>query len=53
LYKRGDENEKAKLFDFSPATWDSIKRNAPLIHHVAKERIKDELCKVFKKGDPF
>ncbi|MDR0369787.1 MAG: HD domain-containing protein [Candidatus Peribacteria bacterium] len=42
-----------ELFDFSSETWDSIKRNSQLIQHVAKERIKDELCKVFKKGNPF
>lgn len=45
--------EKTELFDFSSETWDSIKRNSQLIQHVAKERIKDELCKVFKKGNPF
>ena len=41
------------LFDFTTDTWESIKRNAHLIQHVAKERIKEELCKVFIKGDPF
>lgn len=44
---------KAQLFDFSAETWDSIKRNANLLSHVAKERIKEELCKAFQKWNPF
>lgn len=41
------------LFDYASPTWDAIIRNASLLSHVAKERIKDELTKAFKKGDPF
>ena len=45
--------EKVQLFDFSAETWESIKRNTPLLVHVAKERIKEELCKPFQKWNPF
>ncbi len=45
--------EKVKLFDFSAETWESIKKNTPLLAHVAKERIKEELCKPFQKWNPF
>jgi tRNA nucleotidyltransferase/poly(A) polymerase len=41
--------EKVQLFDFSSETWESIKKNTPLLAHVAKERIKEELCKPFQK----
>ena len=42
-----------KLFDYDSETWESIQKNASLIQHVAKERIKDEITKVFIKGNPF
>ena len=56
--------DKAQLFDFSAETWESIKKNTPLLAHVAKERIpllahvakeriKEELCKPFQKWNPF
>jgi len=45
--------EKVQLFDFSSETRESIKKNTPLLAHVAKERIKDELCKPFQKWNPF
>lgn len=45
--------EKVQLFDFSAETWESIKKNTPLLAHVAKERIKEELCKPFQKWNPF
>ena len=45
--------DKVQLFDFASETRDSIKRNANLLSHVAKERIKEELCKAFQKWDPF
>ena len=52
--KSENENiEKVQLFDFSAETWESIKRNTPLLAHVAKERIKEELCKPFQKWNPF
>ena len=44
---------KVKLFDYDSETWESIQKNASLIQHVAKERIKDEITKVFIKGNPF
>ena len=45
--------EKVQLFDFSAETRESIKKNTPLLAHVAKERIKEELCKPFQKWNPF
>ena len=45
--------DKVQLFDFSTETWESIKKNTPLLSHVAKERIKEELCKPFQKWNPF
>ena len=45
--------DKVQLFDFSAETWESIKKNTPLLSHVAKERIKEELCKPFIKWNPF
>ena len=45
--------EKVQLFDFSSETRESIKKNTPLLAHVAKERIKEELCKPFQKWNPF
>jgi len=50
---KSDVLEKAQLFDFSAETWESIKKNTPLLAHVAKERIKEELCKPFQKWNPF
>ena len=52
-WKSGNSLEKVQLFDFSSETWESIKKNTPLLAHVAKERIKDELCKPFQKWNPF
>ena len=43
----------ATLFDFDKATWNALKKNHHLIENIAKERIKDEIVKVFKKWDPF
>ncbi|MDR2541810.1 MAG: hypothetical protein LBD11_09025 [Candidatus Peribacteria bacterium] len=51
--KKSPSEKKTQLFDFTPATRDSIQNNAHLIAHVAKERIKEELTKVFSKGNPF
>ena len=52
-WKKSDLLEKVQLFDFSSETWESIKKNTPLLAHVAKERIKEELCKPFQKWNPF
>lgn len=48
-----DPVDKVQLFDFSAPTRESIKKNALLLEHVAKERIKEELCKAFQKWNPF
>jgi hypothetical protein len=53
LLQQEKNTGKQTLFDFASGTWDSIQTNAALIQHVAKERIKDELTKVFTKGNPF
>ena len=45
--------DKIHLFDFSSETRESIKRNTPLLAYVAKERIKEEICKPFQKWNPF
>ena len=45
--------DKVQLFFFFSETWESIKKNTPLLAHVAKERIKEELCKPFIKWNPF
>ena len=55
---KGGKVEKSKsenivLFDFIKETWNSIKKNSTLLEHVAKERIKDEICKAFIDGNPF
>ena len=44
---------KVKLFDFEKTTRNSIKKNHGLIKNVAKERIKEEVMKVFTTGNPF
>lgn len=48
-----ETNTKVKLFDIETNTWKSIKKNYYLLQFVAKERIKDELIKVFQKWDSF
>ena len=52
-WKKSDLLDKVHLFDFSSETWESIKKNTPLLANVAKERIKEELCKPFQKWNPF
>jgi tRNA nucleotidyltransferase/poly(A) polymerase len=44
---------KVKLFDFDKLTRNSVKKNHALIKNVAKERIKEEIMKVFTTGNPF
>lgn len=45
---------KAKqFFDYDRETWSSVKANAHLVKNVAKERIKDEMTKVFTNANPF
>lgn len=45
--------ENLKLFDFDRDTWDNVKKHCKLVKNVAKERIKDEIIKVFKNGSAF
>lgn len=40
-------------FDFSKETWESLKNNASLVEHLPKERIHQELVKVFSANNPF
>jgi tRNA nucleotidyltransferase (CCA-adding enzyme) len=41
------------FFDYDRETRQSAKRNAHLVKNVAKERIKDELTKIFIHDNPF
>lgn len=43
----------AASFDFSAETRHSMKKNYYLVSYIAKERIKDEITKIFKKWNPF
>lgn len=40
-------------FDFHKDTWNSMKKNYHLVQYLAKERIHDELIKVFSANNPF
>lgn len=40
-------------FNVEDKTLEAIKSNAPLINKIAKERIKDELFKIFKGPNPY
>lgn len=51
--KNINKKNKTDLFDIDNTTWTSLKENASLIKNIAKERIKDEITKVFKYGNPF
>jgi tRNA nucleotidyltransferase (CCA-adding enzyme) len=46
-------NTGDQFFDFDKPTRVSIKNNHKLVEQVAKERIKDEMMKVFKSDNPF
>ena len=48
-----DDLVKISTFDFDTTSWLSLKKNYYLIKDIAKERIKEELCKVFRRGNPF
>ena len=41
------------LFDIETNTWNSLKNHVSLVENIAKERIKDEIKKVFSAWDPF
>lgn len=45
--------DKVQTFDFDGLTWLGLKKNFFLLQFVAKERIKDEICKAFRYGNPF
>ncbi len=47
------KEKNALFFDFDKATWNAIKDNHHFIEHIAKERIKDEIIKIFSMWDPF
>ena len=40
-------------FKIEENTFEAIKKNAPLIQKIAKERIKDEFFKLLKSNDPY
>lgn len=46
-------NWKIVLFDIETNTWNSLKKHVALVQNVAKERIKEEIKKVFSVWDPF
>jgi len=41
------------FFDYERETRSSVKRNAYLVKNVAKERVKDEITKIFVHDNPF
>ncbi len=53
LQKKSEETcFPSAYFDFEKTTWKAVKKNYYKIQHVAKERIKTELDKVFQSGNP-
>lgn len=40
-------------FTIEPKTFEAIKKNAPLINKIAKERVKDELFKLLASANPY
>lgn len=52
-YQLRQKKSNTPLFDFDKQTRNALKNNYQLLKNIAKERIKDELIKVFDKGDPF
>ncbi len=50
--EKTSKSEK-NYFNIDNDTWDSMLRNANLVENVAKERIKDEILKIFKNKNPF
>ena len=53
LNQDSKEIVKISLFDFEKETRISLKNNSKLIKNIAKERIKEEIFKAFKDGNPF
>ena len=48
-----DNATELKFFDFEKATWNALRSTISLLPNIAKERIHDELVKVFWQGNPF
>lgn len=46
-----DDNETS--FDYEKYTWDSMKKNYFLVRHLSKERVHEEVIKVFSWANPF
>lgn len=46
-------DKKIKLFDIDTDTWHAIKNLSNLVSNISKERIHDEILKVFTSWDPF
>lgn len=53
LKKNTSNGSKIVLFDIKKETRNSLKEHYLLVEKVAKERIKEELIKVFTHGNPF
>lgn len=53
LAANSQNNITILLFDISNQTWDAMKKNYYLVKHLAKERIYQELIKVFSYNNPF
>jgi tRNA nucleotidyltransferase/poly(A) polymerase len=53
LKNNAKPNQKIDLFDIETTTRNSLKTHVDLVEYVSRERIKDELMKVFISGDPF
>ena len=51
--KLQDTDISLRLFDFEKGTWQALRANKDLLKTIAKERIHDELVKVFSEGNPF
>jgi len=49
----GWPNNKVQTFDYDGTTRIALKKNFFLLQFVAKERIKEEICKAFREGNPF
>lgn len=51
--KLQDTDISLQLFDFDKETWNALKQHKDLLRTIAKERIHEELVKVFSGGNPF
>lgn len=52
-HKKNSKIEEIKFFDYEKETWKAMKRNYFLVQYLPKERLKDEILKVFKEDNPF